>query len=138
MIALDTNVIVRVITKDDPEQLPIALAVLQSESLWVAKTVLLETEWVLRYTYDLSRESILLAFRRFLGYRRIRVEDRAAVLRALRLYRHGMDLADALHLASSLPAGFFVTFDRRLARRAGDLHDGVVPPVELLRSAGAG
>lgn len=136
MISLDTNVIVRVVTKDDPQQLPAVLAVLRSGPLWVAKTVLLETEWVLRYTYELSRESILLAFRRLLGYRRLRVEDRGAVLQALRLYRDGMDLADAIHLASSVPAERFATFDRNLAKRAGEIHDGVVPPVELLRSAG--
>jgi predicted nucleic-acid-binding protein len=54
MIALDTNVIVRVVTRDDPQQVPAALAVMQSGDLWVSKTVLLETEWVLRYSYKLS------------------------------------------------------------------------------------
>lgn len=135
MISLDTNVIVRVVTRDDPQQLAVASAVLQADRLWLCKTVLLETEWVLRYTYELSRESILKVFRRLLGYRRLKVEDRATVLQALRLYREGMDLADALHLASSLPANYFATFDRTLAKRAGEIHDGAVPPVELLRSA---
>lgn len=137
MISLDTNVIVRIVTRDDPQQLAAASKVLQAERLWLCKTVLLETEWVLRYTYELSRESILTVFRRLLGYRRLRVEDRATVLQALRLYREGMDLADALHLASSLPADCFATFNRTLAKRAGELHEGAVPPVELLRSAGA-
>ena len=61
MIAVDTNVVVRIVTADDPEQTEVARKMLQdAERLWLPKTVLLETEWVLRHGYDLSREVILL------------------------------------------------------------------------------
>jgi predicted nucleic-acid-binding protein len=137
MIALDTNVIVRVVTADDPGQLAAALEVMQAGELWVCKTVLLETEWVLRYTYELPRAAILEALRRLLGYRNLQVEDRSAVLQAISLFESGLDFADALHLASSANAQRFVTFDGTLAKRAKKAQREVGPPVDLLRAAGA-
>lgn len=132
MISLDTNVIVRVVTADGPDQLALALEVMRSEGLWLCKTVLLETEWVLRYSYKLSREAIFEAFRRVLGYRNLAVEDPGSVYVALDWYRGGMDFADALHLASSPGSDRFVTFDRELADCAQDLE--ARPAVELLAS----
>ena len=130
MIALDTNVIIRVVTADDPRQLKIALEVFEADSLWICKTVLLETEWVLRYSYNLDPESIREVFRRLLGYPQFQVEDLDAVLRALMLFERGLDFADALHLASSGEAERFVTFDRPFAKAARSLEDGST--VELL------
>ena len=137
MIALDTNVIVRVVTADDPGQLAASLEVMQSGDLWVCKTVLLETEWVLRYSYELPRAAILEALRRLLGYRNLQVEDRGTVLQAVSLFESGLDFADALHLASSADARRFVTFDGTLAKRAKKAQREVGPPVDLLRAAGA-
>lgn len=122
MIALDTNVIVRIVTGDDPEQVKVARELFEGESLWVCKTVLLETEWVLRYSYQLRPEPIRLAFRKLLGYPRLQVEDRDSVLQALTFFEMGMDFGDALHLASLGEAHRFATFDRELvktARRSG-------------------
>lgn len=131
MIALDTNVIVRIVTKDDPDQLRKAVELLRVEKLWqLSKTVLLETEWVLRYCYQLDRETIGGAFRRLLGYRGLRVEDRGAFMRSLSWYAEGMDFADALHLASCSEAERFVTFDAKLMKRAKALQ--CEPAVELL------
>lgn len=132
MISLDTNVIVRVVTADDPEQLAVALEVLRSGELWVCKTVLLETEWVLRYSYELPPAAILAALRRLLGLQGLQVEHRGAVLQALALSEGGMDFADALHLASSAGAQRFVTFDRPLAKRAGGMQREGIPRVDLL------
>ena len=131
MIALDTSVVVRVLTRDDPRQAEVATRVMTSERLWLCKTVILETEWVLRHLYHLNREAIDSGFRRLLGFRRLEVEDRAAVGRALAWYAKGMDFADALHLASSRAALQLVTFDRDMALTARGLAD--CPPVELLR-----
>lgn len=126
MIALDTNVIVRLVVADDPEQLKIARRVFQSDDLWIAKTVLLETEWVLRYTYNLNQNSIYEVFCRLLGYRRLQVEDRGAVLRALYHYESGLDFADAMHLISSGDADYFATFDKGLAKAARGVDRPVV------------
>ena len=131
MIALDTNVIVRLITGDDPAQTAAAIAVFRTGPLLLCKTVLLETEWVLRGRYKLGRETIGEAFRKLLGYRKVQVQDRGAVLRALAWYQEGMDFADALHLASVAGAARFATFDGKLAKAAGRLPEG--PSVELLR-----
>jgi predicted nucleic-acid-binding protein len=133
VIALDTNVLVRIFTRDDPAQAEAASQLLRQERCWVPKTVLLETEWVLRYTYDLDLITIFDAFSRLLGFRGIEVEDRAALLRALGWYRQGLDFADALHLASSGDAERFATFDRTLSSRASQ-HCAGAPPVELLRA----
>ncbi len=133
MIGLDTNVLVRIVTRDDPEQLPAAMAVMEAARLHVTKTVLQELEWVLRYSYRLGREEISRALVGLLGLRRLEVEDREAVVRAYQGYQVGMDWADALHLASR-PAGGslsrFATFDRKLAKTAEGVE--AMPEVELL------
>jgi predicted nucleic-acid-binding protein len=132
VIALDTSVVIRTLTGDVPAQLEIARGVLRSPSLFVAKTVLLETEWVLRYSYEFGREAIASGLRRLIAYRNLEVEDLEAVTAALSWYAGGMDFADALHLASSKRAERLVTFDRKLAASAAAL--GYAPRVELLRS----
>jgi predicted nucleic-acid-binding protein len=54
MIALDTNVWVRYVTNDEPDQARRALAILaEAEEIFVAKTTLLELEWILRAAYEL-------------------------------------------------------------------------------------
>jgi predicted nucleic-acid-binding protein len=118
-LALDTNLIVRVLVADEPNQFEAALEVLRHPRLWVSKTVLLETEWVLRYSYRLAREQVQNALRKFLGLPNVHLEDRLTVTRALTAHATGADFADALHLYSSPPQHRFATFDRGLARRAG-------------------
>jgi predicted nucleic-acid-binding protein len=131
MIALDTNVVVRVITRDDPEQAERAAALMRKGGLRLSKTVLLETEWVLRYAYDYDPPSINRALSTLIGLEDLTVEDAQAVRTAIAWHGAGMDFADALHLASAGPAPRFATFDRRLAKRASGLPGA--PRVELLR-----
>jgi predicted nucleic-acid-binding protein len=131
MIALDTNVIVRVVTRDDPAQAERAAVLMRRGGLRLSKTVLLETEWVLRYTYEYDAPSINRALSTLVGLEDLTVEDAPAVRTALTWHSAGMDFADALHLASAGPASQFATFDRRLAKRASAL-DGA-PAIELLR-----
>jgi predicted nucleic-acid-binding protein len=131
VIALDTNVIVRLLVADDPVQFETARKIFRAENLWLSKTALLETEWVLRYSYDQSPDTILKAFRKLLGYPQLQVEDRGAVLRALALFEERVDFADALHLASSGESDRFVTFDRDFAKAMRNREDG--PPVDLLK-----
>jgi predicted nucleic-acid-binding protein len=119
VIAIDTNVVVRLLTNDDPAQAARAADLLARERVLVPKTVLLETEWVLRYSYELPSSAVLSAFRKLLGLPQVAAEDGTAIARALELYEGGMDFADALHLASARDATAFATFDTRLAKRAG-------------------
>jgi predicted nucleic-acid-binding protein len=119
MIAVDTNVLVRLLTWDDPVQGAQAKALLSAQDVFVAKTVLLETEWVRRSLYGLDRQRIIAALRGLLGLQRLRCEDSAAVTQALDCAELGLDFADALHLCSSAGAPRFATFDERLHKRAG-------------------
>jgi predicted nucleic-acid-binding protein len=130
MIALDTNVLVRLITRDDPDQAQAAAEVMRSDALWLPKTVVLELVWVLTYTYGFDRPDVTLALSRLLGLEHLRIEDAARVALGVRCYGQGMDFADALHLASSEEAAEFVTFDRKLASRAQEIQG--TTPVRLL------
>ena len=130
MIALDTNVIIRALTQDEPRQARKAAAVMRSGPTFVPKTVLIEVEWVLRKAYGFAPRAINDGLRKLVGMEGLEVEDRAAIIHALAWHADGMDLADAVHLASSAAAVAFATFDAEFekdARRAG-----AAPPVRLL------
>lgn len=130
MIGLDTNVVVRALTQDEPAQAKKAAAVLSGDALRITKTVLLEVEWVLRGAYGFDREHVNDGLRRLVGLETLDVEDRPAVLQALARHRVGMDFADAIHLASSGRAESFATFDRALAKAAAQA--GARPRVDAL------
>ena len=118
MTAVDTNLLVRLLTADDPRQTARAAAIVSSGPIWIAKTVLLETAWVLGSAYGVDHNSIGNALGQILRLKNVVVEDEPAVGGALALAAQGIDFADALHLASR-PAGVeFVTFDRPFVRRA--------------------
>ena len=123
MIAVDTNVLVRVITNDDPAQASRAAKLLgRSDRVFVPKTVVLELEWVLRSGYGIERRAITAAIHRLQDLSNVETEDDSVVALALTWYEAGMDFADALHLASAGPDLDFATFDaalRRHARRLG-------------------
>ena len=122
MIAVDTNVVVRCLVDDHPEQVPRARALVAGNAVWVSLTVLLETEWVLRSAYRFAPASIGQAICRFVGLRTVTVENQAALARALAWFESGMDFADALHLAVADGCDGFRTFDTGLlkaARRLG-------------------
>lgn len=121
MLAVDTNVIVRIVTHDDPEQAQRAVALFEREGIFIAKTVLLEVEWVLRFSYQLPREVIAPTLRKVVGLHNVEVENPDEVFIALDGYEQGLDFADALHLASSGSAEGFATFDQKMAKRAGAL-----------------
>ena len=127
MRAVDTNVIVRVFAEDDSEQADIADGVLAADTVFLAKTVLLEFEWVMRSVYGKPVTAIAAAIERMLETANVQVEDQEAVARAVGWFRRGMDFADALHLSSSGHVDGFVTFDVDFRRQAARL--GVKPPV---------
>lgn len=119
MIAVDTNVLVRYVTNDDPQQARRAADLLAGpETVHVPHSVLLEMEWVLRAVYGLERAAILTAFRQVLGLPSTHVDQPGLVALILDRYERGFDFADALHLASAGTASPLYTFDRRFARIA--------------------
>jgi predicted nucleic-acid-binding protein len=118
MLAVDTNIVVRYLTGDHPQQTDLAKALIDKEDIFVSATVLLETEWVLRKLYGWTNAPLAKALRGFAGLPRMTVENPSRVLQALDLTENGMDFADALHLAQAMNCDAFVTFDRHLARAA--------------------
>jgi predicted nucleic acid-binding protein len=58
MIALDTNIIVRLLANDDVSQARRAAEIIRNNEVFVTKTVLLETEWVLRHAYRIDRNTL--------------------------------------------------------------------------------
>ena len=125
MIAVDTNILARFYC-DDPEdteakrQRPIARRVMvESSSVFVPLTVMLEFEWVMRGFYETGPEAFCYAVEHLLGMPHVTVERWQAVKDALDLHRRGLDFADALHWVSSVACERLVTFDDRgFARRS--------------------
>lgn len=122
MIAVDTNVLLRVITNDDPAQASRAAKFLaRPDRVFVPKTVVLELEWVLRGAYGIDRQGIAAAMLRLQDLSNVEIEDDSVVALALTWYEGGMDFADALHLASAGPNLDFATFDAALRKKAQGL-----------------
>lgn len=118
MLAVDTNVVVRLLTNDDPGQAARAKRLFETESIFLPLTVLLECEWVLRSAYQLASSTIVEMLTRMSGLPNVAVEFPERWANALDWAGQGMDLADALHLASADGTDGFVTFDRKLSKSA--------------------
>jgi predicted nucleic-acid-binding protein len=121
MIAVDTNVLVRLLAEDDPDQAKRATRLFGENEIFIPKTVMLETEWVLRHAYGIDRKGILKAFQRLMGLSNVKIEDHQTMSVAVSWYNKEFDFADALHLASSRDAEGFATFDKSLLRKAGQV-----------------
>lgn len=121
MLAIDTNIVVRYLTGDHPQQSPKAKALIDHEDVFVSTTVLLESEWVLRGVYGFPRGEVAMALGAFAGLRNVTLEDASLAGKALDWTVRGMDFADALHLANAQGFDAFVSLDRRLARTAKQL-----------------
>ena len=131
MIAVDTNVIVRIVTHDDPDQARRAVALFERERIFITKTVLLEVEWVLRFSYRLPRAVIVSTLRKVVGLDTVEVEDPNEVSMALDWHEQGLDFADALHLAACGRA-IMHTFDQGFCKAARE--QGLTPEVRVLRT----
>ena len=118
MRAIDTNVLVRFLTGDDKAQARAARALIEAGDIFVATTVLLESEWVLRSGYGLAPSRIAAALRGFAGLPGVTVEEPARLAQALDWVSEGMDFADALHLAKAQGCSVFMSFDRKLIKFA--------------------
>jgi predicted nucleic-acid-binding protein len=118
MLAVDTNVLVRLLTGDEPKQAAAARALFAAGPIWIAKTVFLETAWVLRSLYGFEESAIRSAFTKVLGLKNVHAEDESSLAAALALTERGVELADAMHLSSRPPGARFVSFDKAFVQRA--------------------
>jgi predicted nucleic-acid-binding protein len=126
MLAIDTNVVIRFLTRDHEALARRALEIVSNNDVLVPVTVILEAEWVLRDAYEMPRAEVIRELRRFCGLERVTVDAAEAVQRALDYAEKGLDVADALHLAQSIDCEGFVTFDKPLARKARRLTEARV------------
>ena len=120
MRAIDTNVVVRYLTGDDPAQAAKARKVIDAGNVFVSTTVFLESEWVLRSVYGFSGNDVTSALRAFAGLPAIAVESPALLAEALDRMETGMDFADALHLGAAERCEAMLTFDREFIEAARD------------------
>jgi predicted nucleic-acid-binding protein len=121
VIAADTNVLVRLLTADEPQQTERTRQMFETDAIFLSKTVVLETEWVLRRLYRHERVAINQALEDLLSLPNVTCEDEPLLRQALSWNREGMDFADAIHLASSRTASRFATFDLRTIKSARTL-----------------
>lgn len=122
MRAVDTNVLVRLATRDDARQTTAAEDFV-AEGAWVSHLVLVEAMWVLSSVYGLGPEKIATAVEMLLHHRDLTVHDSDGVLAALAHFRQrpALGFSDCLILevarkAGHLPLG---TFDRELSKIEG-------------------
>ncbi len=130
-IALDTNLLVRLLTGDDPEQARrVAVLIDASPACFVPITVVLELEWVLRGAYRLERGAVIAALEGLMEIRQVHLEQEDLVRQALAWHQQGLDFADALHLLRSEGCVRFATLDRALAKTTAALQ--LQPVVHLV------
>ncbi len=122
MRAVDTNLLVRLATRDDTKQVAAAEAFV-ARGAWVSHLVMAEAVWVLTSVYDLGPREIATAVAMFLNHEDLTVQDSDAVAAALEQYRKKpmLGFSDCLVLevarkAGHLPLG---TFDRELGKLHG-------------------
>ncbi len=119
MIVLDTNVLVRLITKDDIEQTRQAVALLEKNGpFWIGREAILEAGWTLKAAYKYSRQDVARALHLVATLDSAQVEGGARMHRALRLHAGGLDLGDALILAFAPDGATVASFDERFVKRA--------------------
>ncbi len=118
MIAIDTNILLRLILEDDPEQSKAARDLLAANKLFVPVTVSMEAEWVLRAAYRLARDQIANAIEFIISVENMEFEMSVALLWSVARYRDGADFADMVHIVASKEMSAFATFDKRLEKQA--------------------
>jgi predicted nucleic-acid-binding protein len=118
MRAVDTNVVVRYVTRDHPAQFAAACVAMEQRAAWLSVTVVLEVEWVLRSVYRFPPSDVAHALRLVAGLPSVELEAPAELDLALRWHERGMEFADALHLARAAHCQGMDTFDRDFIKAA--------------------
>ena len=123
MISVDTNIIVRFLTHDDDKQYKKAFKIFNSSEIFIADTVILETEWVLRFAYEFKPEDICNAFISLFGLKNINLSNATFTSQAIEWYKMGMDFSDAMHLTQCQQYEKLYTFDKKFTLKAKALTD---------------
>ena len=126
MIGLDTNVVVRYLTNDDPAQTTAAVKVIDSLSAdapgFLSLIVIVELVWVLEISYRFKKSEIEQILETLLRSKELVIERAEVVFQALRKFSAGRaDFADCLieRCGHAVECQYTVTFDRNAASAAG-------------------
>lgn len=122
-ITADTNLLVRVVVRDDPTQARIALDILtRADAVVISLPCLCEVVWVLDSVYSYSRADIALAVRMLMEPANVTVDEMAAAA-GLRVLDAGGDFADGIIAAAGMLLGgeVFVSFDRAAVSRVSQV-----------------
>lgn len=130
-LTLDTNVLVRILVRDDEVQYDEARKLLETYQIIVTVTVLLETAWVLEHMYHLDPPDIINAIEGFQSLPNVEFDDNGIFSKASSWVKNGMETADAMHLAAARTK--FATFDRKFAAQAEK--NGLTNVLNLSRKA---
>lgn len=120
-ITADTNILARIIVRDDIDQAQTALRVLESaDAVFITLPCLCEFVWVLDSVYGLPRDKVAQSVRAIIERANVSA-DMAAITAGLRLLDAGGDFADGVIAAAGAAAGSetFVSFDRKAVARIG-------------------
>ncbi|MDP1569263.1 MAG: type II toxin-antitoxin system VapC family toxin [Vicinamibacterales bacterium] len=122
MRAVDTNVLVRLLTRDDPKQVALAEAFV-ARGVWVPYLALAEATWVLESVYECDAAAIATAVDMLLNHAQVSVQDAEVVEAALAQFRQhqGVCFSDCLMVEVARKAGHtpLGTFDRALGKVDG-------------------
>lgn len=118
MIAIDTNVLVRLLSRDNEQQFAIAYNIFAVHEVFIPDTVILETEWVLRHAYDFQKDKIAAALTLVFGLPNVHVLQAETIASLIDWYKQGLDFADAFHLAGAQHTESIKTFDQYFVKRA--------------------
>jgi len=122
MRAVDTNVLVRLIARDDSRQTVSAESFIQ-HGAWVPILALFEATWVLGSVYNLDSTALAEAIAMLLDHKNLVLQDHETVAAALQLLRSkpSLGFSDCLILHSAQKAGHlpFGTFDKNLSKVEG-------------------
>jgi predicted nucleic acid-binding protein len=123
VIAIDTNILVRLLTRDSEAEYKASHKLFAAEEIFIPDTVVLETEWVLRYAYDLKPAEFCDALRKVCGLPNVSLTNGQRVAQAISWHEAGLDFADAFHLALSQGMSSLKTFDKDFIKKSKDISE---------------
>ncbi|HFC12171.1 MAG TPA: type II toxin-antitoxin system VapC family toxin [Anaerolineae bacterium] len=118
MIAIDTNILVRLLMNDAPLQVQQSRQLFASNKIFIPNSVLLESAWVLDSVGLYSQAKIVEGLRRICGFHNVSIENPKRFGLVLDWVLDGLDFADAFHLANSQMHNQLMTFDKKFVKRA--------------------
>jgi len=121
MISVDTNIIIRFLTQDDERQYKKSYAIFKAQEIFISNTVILETEWVLRYAYHFSPDDICDAFVNLFGLKNVHLSNPTFIAQAIKWHQQGIDFSDAMHLTQCQQYEKLYTFDKKFSSKAKNL-----------------